>query len=70
MKQISVAVDGKNDSLSTAMVNKKDVKPLGTVTITMYAPTEDIELKVTPIKRHTLAIALCTLSTWAMKLID
>lgn len=49
MKQISVAVDGKNDSLSTAMVNKKDVKPLGTVAIAMYAPTEDIELKVTPV---------------------
>lgn len=54
MKQVGVAVDGGKDSLSmAAKVNKKDVKTPGTLVITMYAPTEDVELKVTPdLKTH------------------
>ncbi|ETN08767.1 hypothetical protein PPTG_22971 [Phytophthora nicotianae INRA-310] len=51
---VGVAVDGGKDSLSmAAKVNKKDVKTPGTLVITMYAPTEDVELKVTPdLKTH------------------
>ncbi|RLN06342.1 hypothetical protein BBJ28_00016035, partial [Nothophytophthora sp. Chile5] len=49
MKEVGVAVDGGKDSLSmAAKVNKKDVKAPGTLVITMYAPTDDVELKVTP----------------------
>ncbi|KAH7485216.1 putative phosphoribosylformylglycinamidine synthase, chloroplastic/mitochondrial [Phytophthora ramorum] len=54
MKQVGVSVDGGKDSLSmAAKVNQKDVKTPGTLVITMYAPTEDVELKVTPdLKTH------------------
>ncbi|RLN46938.1 hypothetical protein BBJ29_006374 [Phytophthora kernoviae] len=54
MEEVGVAVDGGKDSLSmAAKVNKKDVKTPGTLVITMYAPTEDVEVKVTPdLKTH------------------
>ncbi|KAI9910562.1 hypothetical protein PsorP6_011030 [Peronosclerospora sorghi] len=54
MKEVGVAVDGGKDSLSmAAKVNQEDVKAPGTLVVTMYAPTEDVELKMTPdLKTH------------------
>ncbi|RLN44938.1 hypothetical protein BBJ29_007005 [Phytophthora kernoviae] len=54
MKEVGVAINGGKDSLSmVAKVNKEDVKAPGTLVITMYAPTDDVEMKVTPdLKTH------------------
>lgn len=54
MKEIGVSVDGGKDSLSmAAKVNKVDVKAPGTLVITMYAATDDVEHTVTPdLKTH------------------
>ncbi|TDH67925.1 hypothetical protein CCR75_004369 [Bremia lactucae] len=49
MKEIGVAVDGGKDSLSmAAQVHQTNVKTPGTLVITMYALTEDVNVKVTP----------------------
>ncbi|KAI9907917.1 hypothetical protein PsorP6_004295 [Peronosclerospora sorghi] len=56
MKEVGVAIDDGKDSLSmAARVNREDVKAPGTLVVTMYAPTEDVELKVTPdLKPHVI----------------
>lgn len=60
MKEMGVAVDGGKDSLSmAAKVNKTDVKAPGTLVITMYAPSDDVEKTVTPdLKTYSASNAL------------